>query len=227
MSRCPWIRRPLHPPHEETHSGCRRRRETPPRAPIAAHVRRFRGGPGGHGRRRIEAGRPRRHGADRSEAAAHGRAGIPGADPPPERAGARGHDDGVRQRGNGGGSHEGRRHRFPAQAVFPRPPDAGGPQGAGGARAARRESPAQGGAGTALRVRQYHRAKRGHAGDFRRHRARGPDARHRAVDRRKRRGQGSDRARHPLSLAAQAPPAGQDQLLRPAGESDGERALRL
>ena len=168
----------------------------------------------GHRRRGAEAGGPRRHGADRSEAARHGRPGIPGADPPAERAGAGGHDDGVRQRGNRRRSDEGRRHRFPAEAVLARPPDAGGQQGARSARAARREPPAQRGTGAALRVRQHHRPQPVDAGDLRHHRARRADPRHRAADRRKRRGQGSDRARDSLSLAAQRPAAGEDQLHR-------------
>ena len=43
------------------------------------------------------------------------------------------------------------------------------------------------------------------AGDLRHHRARGAHPRHGAAGRRKRRGQGSDRARHPLPFAAQGP----------------------
>jgi hypothetical protein len=51
------------------------------------------------------------------QAAFHGRPGIPRRHPPPERARPGDHDDRVRQRGDRGGSHEGRRHRFSAQAV--------------------------------------------------------------------------------------------------------------
>jgi DNA-binding NtrC family response regulator len=53
-----------------------------------------------------------------------------------------------------------------------------------------------------------------HAGDLRHHRARGAHARHRAAGGRERRGQGSDRARHPLPFAAARPAAGEDQLHR-------------
>ena len=50
------------------------------------------------------------------------------------------------------------------------------------------------------------------AGDLRHHQARGAHARHGAAGRRERRGQGPDRARHPLPLAAPRPAAGEDQL---------------
>ena len=79
----------------------------------------------------------------------------------------------------------------------------------------------------ALRVRQHHRPQRADAGDLRDHRARGAHARHRAAGGRERRGQGPDRARHPLPLAAARPAAGEDQLHRHPGEPDGERAVRL
>ena len=131
--------------------------------------------------------RPRRPGAHRSQAAQHGRPAVSGVDPAAKRAGAGDRDDGLRQRRNRGGSHEGRRHGFPAQAVLARSPDAGGRQGARSARAARREPPAEGRAGPPLRVRQHHRPQPGHAGDLRHHRARGAHARHGAAGRRKRR----------------------------------------
>ena len=82
----------------------------------------------------LKLARPRRPGPHRSATARHGRPGAAGRNPPPEFAHAGDRDDGVRQRGNRRGSHEGRRHRFSAQAVFARSPDAGGPEGARSAR---------------------------------------------------------------------------------------------
>ncbi len=66
--------------------------------------------------------------------------------------------------------------------------------------------------GEKYQVREHHRQQPGDAGDFRDHHARGAHARHRAAGRRKRRGQGYDRARDPSALAAQGPAVRQDQL---------------
>ena len=86
---------------------------------------------------------------------------------------------------------------------------------------------AQRGAGPPLRVRQHHRPQPRHAGDLRHHRARRAHPRHGAAGRRKRRGQGPYRARHPFPLAAPRPADGEDQLHRPARKPHGKRAVRL
>ena len=179
-------------------------------------------------RSRPEAGGPRRPGAHGSAPARHGRPRTASPDPAAEHAHARDRDDRLRHGRDRRGGDEGGRGRFPAEAVLARPPDDGGPQGAGSARAARTR--------TASCAKSWATATSSTTSSAaaRRCRRSSPPSMRVAPTRATvllagESGVGKDmiaRAIH-FTIAAARPAVREDQLHGAAREPDGERAVRL